>query len=140
MQQTPKTLTKELADEAQESYNLKFLGVDYDYATTAEIDPDSALYIQQYTLYDEAQLLAENYSNLLQHQVESYKRHINPLSFFLSFVLFALLGYCSRNKSINKIFGIIALILVSAFLLQSIERYVNATMREIVREARQYGE
>lgn len=132
-------LPKDLADEAYESYNLEQLGVEYGHATTTEFSPDSVFYIQRYTLYEEAQLLANTYADLAQYWIENYKRWVDPVSLFITFFIFALAGYCSRNKSVNKIFGILAIIIVALAMLLSVTRYTESVVLDMKRQAREYG-
>lgn len=132
-------LPKDQADEAYESYNLEQLGVEYGYATTTNLNPDSIFYIQKNTLYWEAQSLANTYADLAQYDIENYKRWLDAVSLFLSFFIFALAGYCSRNKSVNKIFGVMAIIIVAVAMLLSISAYTQSVMLDIKRQAREYG-
>lgn len=134
-----KKLPKELADEAYDSYKMQLLGVEYGYDATTSIPLDSALFLQRNTLYYAALQLADSHAELAQYKIENYKRYIDSVSLLLSFVIFALAGYCSRNKSMNKIFGILAIIIVAAALLLSITRYTESVMLNIKRDAREYG-
>lgn len=132
-------LPKEKADEAYESYKMELLGVEYGYATATNLDPDSIMYIQQYTLYKEAQSLADTYAELVQYKIEYYKRWIDPVSLFLTFFIFAMVGYCSRNKSMNKIFGILAIIIVAVAMFLSISAYTQSVMLNMKRDVREYS-
>lgn len=132
-------LPKDLADEAYESYNLELLRVEYGHSSTTELSADSIFYIQRYTLYEEAQSLANSYAELARYEIENYKRWVDPVSLFLTFFIFALAGYCSRNKSMNKIFGILAIIIVAVAMLLSVTRYTESVVLDMKRQAREYG-
>lgn len=132
-------LPKDLADEVYESYNLELLGVEYGHATTTDLSPDSVFYIQRYTLYEEAQSLANTYADLAQYWIENYKRWVDPVSLFITFFIFALAGYCSRNKSVNKIFGILAIVIVAVAMLLSVTRYTESVVLDMKRQAREYS-
>lgn len=54
-----------------------------------------------------------------EYRVESFKRTINAVCLLLSYLLFATLGYYLRNTSLMKIFGIMAIIIVSIYFLSS---------------------
>lgn len=134
-----KSLPKDLADEAYESYHLDFFGIEYGYSTTESVDLDTASAIQRNELYNEAGLMAESFVDLTSYRIENYMRYVDSISLLLSFLIFSLVGYYSRNSSINKILGILAIIIVIGAMLFSIGSYTSSKMNEVRREAREYS-
>lgn len=130
------SLTSELAKEAYESYNLKELGVDYSYTEKTAITPDSLAYIQQVLLYDKASELAENMTGLKEYHFESFSRLTSPLSIVLTYLIFALSGYFFRSKSMTKLLGWIAILIVSAYLVYSVSDQGNAYIKRVLIHAR----
>jgi lipopolysaccharide export LptBFGC system permease protein LptF len=126
-------LPLEQAEKAYEAYRLQQLGVEYKYAPTPNISEDSIAYIQQVQLYNEAAGLAENNMLLGEYRFESYKRSLNAAALLLSFLIFATLGYCLRNKALTKIFGIIAIVIVAIYILTGINRYTEAYLKDTIR-------
>lgn len=125
-------LPSKLATEAYESYRLEQMGVDHRYAETTEASEDSLAYIQQVLLYNQADNLAENSILLGEYQYESYKRNINAICLVLSYLVFATLGYCLRVKSMTKIFGIVAIIIVSFYMLYAVTHLTQEYLKQTI--------
>lgn len=127
------TLPSTEASEVYEAYKLEHMGVEYQYAETSDNIQDSIIYIQQTLLFDKAHELAESTMLLSEYKLENYKRSMNAVSLLLSYLIFATLGYFLRNRSLTKIFGIIAIIIVSIYLLYGVshltERYMKNTLK-----------
>lgn len=125
-----------LAEEAYESYNLDRMGVEFQYAKTVELSSDSLTYIQQVLLYEEASLLSENIINLIKYKIENYRRAINAVCCLLSFLIFAALGYLLKNKSLSKIFGIIAVVIVSIYMLYLTTHLMEVYFKGVIKSIR----
>ncbi|NDV78907.1 hypothetical protein [Dysgonomonas sp. 511] len=130
------SLPSKQAEEAYEAYKLQQLGVEYQYAQTPHVNNDSINNIQQIQLYEEAAGLAESSMLLGEYRFESYKRNLNAIALLFSFLIFATLGYCLRNKTLTKIFGIIAIVIVAIYMLTAINRYTEAYLKGTLRKER----
>lgn len=129
-------LPSEEAKEAYESYKLEQMGIEYQHAETTKISSDSLAYISQVLLYDEASYLSETIMLLGDYRIESYKRTIGGASLILSYLLFAILGYFTRSKTMTKIFGIIAVIIVASYLLNVTTNLITTYLKDILSYAK----
>jgi len=118
------------ADEAYESYKLEQLGVEYQYAQISHLEQDSLTYIQQVLLFEQADQLAESKMLVSEYHFESYKRSINAVCLLISYLVFATLGYILRNRSLTKILGVIAIIIVSAYLIYGVSNLTKAYLKQ----------
>ncbi len=129
-------LPPELAEEAYKSYNLKQMGVEFQFAKTVEFNSDSLTHIQQISLYEEASLLSETTIDLIRYKIESWERFINAACCLFSFLIFATLGYFLKNKSLTKIFGIVAIVIVSIWVCYSTIHFMEGYFKEVIKSIR----
>ncbi|WP_163218804.1 LptF/LptG family permease [Bacteroides sp. 224] len=109
------------ANKAYEAYQLKWLGVDYQHAPSpVTISKDSVIHIQQYELFDTSEQLYKSKIEHLLHTSEYYKRMLNAMVLLLEFLIFSILGYLSRKKTIKNILGILAIIIMAGLFVRSV--------------------
>lgn len=125
-------LPSDLAEEAYSNYKLDLSGISYQFSETPTINSDSLLYIQRVLLYDYAKRLAETTDSVNKFQIEKYKRISNATSILLFYIIFATMGYILRGKTLTKIFGIIAIIIVATYGLQLISSSLSTYLKEIL--------
>lgn len=114
------SLPEHLAEEAYDVYELKRMGVEYGYAAEAEGDPDSLVYVQRNVLYDRACRLAETRVLEGNYRFERFKRNVNAACLILTYLMFATLGYCLRRTSMKKILGVVAIVIVSVYMINGV--------------------
>lgn len=119
--------------EVYDSYGLRQMGVEYQHAETSRINEDSIAYIQETLLYDRASQLIEDSAAFTTYRIESYERNATAVFVILLYLIFATLGYCLRNDSLRKIFGIIAIVFVSVLMIYSVNHFVAARSRQQIR-------
>ena len=119
----------EQAMEVYESYKLEKMGVEYQPGNVLIVSPDSLFYMQD-LLYQQSFSLAENNMLIGEYRFEKYKRSANAIYLLLSYLLFSTLGYYLRNKSMTKIFGVIAIVIVSVYMLYIMTNFVEVYIRQ----------
>lgn len=116
-------LPNEYAQEAYEGYAMEQYGISYPSSTITDISADSLQHIQNVLLVDEQNRLCDNNTELVGYNAEKYFRMLDAGSIIFLYLLFATLGYCLRTKTLTRIFGVVAIVVVAIAVLYSISNY-----------------
>lgn len=126
-------LPNEYAKECFEAYGMEQYGISYPSSTITDISADSLHNIQNILLVDEQNRLYDSHVELVGYNAEKYSRILNAASFVFLYLLFAILGYCLRGKTLTRIFGVVAIVIVAITVLYSISSYgtklINSTVK-----------
>lgn len=81
--------------------------------------------LQQQLQFDGENALYRTQKELADYRIERLKRNLNAICLVLSSLLFACLGYVSRQATLAKIFGIAAIVIVCVYMISQIFALAN---------------
>lgn len=81
--------------------------------------------LQTQMQFDGGSLRYETGQELAKYRIEQVRRNLNALCFIITSLLFACLGYASRKASVEKIFGIAAIVIVCVYAISQIFALAN---------------
>ena len=125
------SLPDSLALDAYQSYQLKKMGIAYQYTTHPAADKDSLMYIQRRVLYQKATQSWDTLTELQRYRKEFYGRTINTVNIYIIYLVFALTGYLLRYKPIKKILAILAILIVSAYISNEINSIIQIHAQKV---------
>jgi hypothetical protein len=126
-----------LASKAYDSYRLKEIGVEYQYAVHPAANEDSLMFITHSELYQHAIGAWETLNELQRHKQEYFGRTLNTGCIYIGYILFAFLGYLLRYKPIKKILAVFAILIVAAWIYREINSIVQGYAKKLNTESHQ---
>lgn len=120
-----------LATEAYQSYLLKEMGIDHQYATHPTADKDSLMYVQRALLYQRANQTWDTLKKLQRHHKEYHSRTLNTVCIYILYFVFALTGYLLRYKPIKKILIALAMLIVAVYGFQEIHTIIQTHVQKV---------
>lgn len=124
-------LPDSFATQAYQSYALEELGVTYQFAAVPSVSQDSIKVIGGVLLYEQATRLMNTSTALQQYVILYYERIVNMIGLYLSYFLFALLGYLLRYKPLAKILGVLVVLIISVFVFRELSSYGEAYAKKV---------
>ncbi|MCD8181786.1 MAG: hypothetical protein LUE99_00395 [Bacteroides sp.] len=124
-------LPDSMAAEAYRAYRLEDLGIAYQCATTSTAGKDSLEFVQQSLLYQQALKLMETSKSLQRYAFEKYSRTMNTAWIYIAYILFAFSGYMLRHKPLRKILGVLAVLIISAYIFQEFSAYAKIQAKKV---------
>lgn len=119
-------LPKERAEDAYAYYKLESWGIPFQYSSAETLEE----YLEG-DLYNLTSNLEEASYQVVSLKYEKLMRIVNVALIFLTYIVYAFLGYALRGKTLTKICGYIAIFIVITYSISYIYSWCGGTLKEI---------